>query len=164
MGKQLVSWLAVRERLSAAPRSPSYSSGADAFVLPRPVNTAQRCVSTARGRAEDRRTTGCPLSVLILPRPPGRYINRAFVCSVSSQCASTIRVQGAAKSPRTQLLLLSLSEVLRETKLKYHSQILGIPTARSLSGGAEAQAEHSGARAELLTGMLCHHHGKINTV
>lgn len=114
--------------------------------------------------AEDSCTAGCPLRVLILPRPPSRYINRAFVCCVSSQCVSTIKVQGLPSPPHTTLLL-SVSEGSKETNSKHHSQILCIPTESGLSGtAAEAQVEYSGARAEILTGMLCHHHSRINTV
>lgn len=77
---------------------------------------------------------------------------------------STIKVQGLPSPPHTTLLL-SDSEGSKETNSKYHSQILCIPTESGLSGtAAEAQVEYSGARAEILTGMLCHHHSKINAV
>lgn len=80
------------------------------------------------------------------------------------QCVNTMRVH-RLPSPTRTTLLLCFSQGSKETNVKYHSGILSIPTESGLSGaGGETQAEYSGAGEEILTGMLCHHHTKINTV
>lgn len=77
----------------------------NSFVLLRPVNAPQRCIQSAPDRAEHSRAPGSPLSELILPQPPSRWINRVFVCRVSGQCVNTTRFQKLPSPTHTTLLV-----------------------------------------------------------